>query len=189
MLIKGMMGLGDNIFARAFVKNYPGAFLETPWPELYSDLNVKCVRPRRAAHPGQEYRPSAQVAQGATIQRVAHCLRPRADHQGLRKAYRCEPKEFDLPEFGQSPVDGRYVLVRPATVRSEWRADARNPLPEYIASAAAEMQRRGWKVVSVADLVPDIEWALDPLPVADICFHRGELRLNSYSLFCSTQTP
>ncbi|AYN83423.1 hypothetical protein D9D06_13280 [Pseudomonas aeruginosa] len=27
-----MMGLGDGIFQRAFVKNYPGAYLETPWP-------------------------------------------------------------------------------------------------------------------------------------------------------------
>ncbi len=41
MLIKGMMGLGDNIYSRAFVKNYPGAYLETPWPELYRDLDVK----------------------------------------------------------------------------------------------------------------------------------------------------
>lgn len=178
MLIKGMLGLGDNIFARAFVKNYPGAFLETPWPELYSDLDVKCIRPitqlRTQAknidrpHKWHKAPPSREL-------RIAYGREPII--KGLRKAYRCDPREFDLPDFGTSPVDGRYVLIRPATVRSEWRADTRNPMPEYIASAATEMRRRGWKVVSVADLVPDVEWALDPLPEADVKFHRGELQV------------
>lgn len=45
MFIRGMMGLGDNIYARAFIRQYPGAYLETPWPQLYSDIDVKCVRP------------------------------------------------------------------------------------------------------------------------------------------------
>ncbi|MEX7116550.1 hypothetical protein AB2C39_35410, partial [Pseudomonas aeruginosa] len=45
MLIRGMLGLGDSIYSRAFLRKYPGAFLETPWPELYLDLDVKCVRP------------------------------------------------------------------------------------------------------------------------------------------------
>lgn len=176
MLIKGMMGLGDNIFARAFIRNYPGTFLETPWPELYSDLNVKCVRPStklrtQAKNIDRQHRwnkapPSREL-------RIAYGRDPII--RGLRKAFRCEPAEFDLPDFGPSPVGERYVLVRPATVRAEWRADTRNPLPEYIAGAAAEMRRRGWKVVSVADLEPGREWALEPMPPADIQFHKGEL--------------
>lgn len=176
MLIRGMLGLGDSIYSRAFLRKYPGAFLETPWPELYLDLDVKCVRPAtqlrtQAKNIQREHDWHRPVGGGQM--RIAYGRDPII--QGLRKAFRCEPGEFDLPDFGPPPVDGRYVLVRPATVRAEWRADTRNPLPEYIASAASEMRRRGWKVVSVADLEPGKEWALDPLPPADIQFHRGEL--------------
>jgi hypothetical protein len=82
---------------------------------------------------------------------------------------------MDLPDFGPSPIAGAYVVVRPVTVRAEWRADTRNPLPDYIAKAAAELQRRGYQVISVADLEEGAEWALDPLPPADVQYHRGEL--------------
>lgn len=176
MFIRGMLGLGDNIYARAFVKKHQGAYLETPWPQLYSDIDVKCVRPctqlrtqaKNVQRPAQWHKPF-----GGGQLRIAYGQMPII--HGLRQAFRCEPGAFDLPDFGPSPVEGRYVLVRPATVRAEWRADTRNPLPEYIASAAEEMRRRGWKVVSVADLEPGKEWALDPLPPADIQFHKGEL--------------
>ncbi|MCY1296263.1 hypothetical protein D9M70_456390 [compost metagenome] len=94
---------------------------------------------------------------------------------GMQRCFGVAPADFDLPDFGPSPVKGRYALVRPVTVRAEWRADTRNPLPEYVVEAAAEMRRRGYRVVSVADLEPGKEWALDPLPPADIQFHAGEL--------------
>ncbi|MGV2896737.1 hypothetical protein ACNPPY_13175, partial [Achromobacter sp. AGC78] len=46
MIVRGMKGLGDNIYKRAFVKKLQGpVYLETPWPELYEDLpDVKFVR-------------------------------------------------------------------------------------------------------------------------------------------------
>ncbi len=173
-----MMGLGDGIFQRAFVKSYPGAYLETPWPELYSDLDVKCVRPdtqlrTQAKNIGRHSQWHAPASGG--MLRIAYHREPIV--QGMRKCFRVNPKEFDLPDFGSPPVEGRYVMVRPATVRAEWRADTRNPLPEYIASASAEIRRRGWKVVSVADLEEGKEWALGELPPADMRFHRGELRV------------
>lgn len=176
MFIKGMMGLGDSIYARAFVKRYPGAYLETCWPQLYRDLDVKFVRPdtqlrtqAKNLQRGYEWHAPA----GGPQLRIAYGRD--SIIQGLRKAFRCAPGEFDLPDFGPSPVAGRYVLVRPATVRTEWRADTRNPDPQYIASASAEMRRRGYRVVSVADLENGKEWALEPLPPADIRFHQGEL--------------
>ncbi len=176
MFIRSMQGLGDSIYCRAFLKKFPECHAETPWPQLLKDLPVKCVRPdtklrTQLRNVNREHDWHAPV--GGPNLRIAYGRDPII--QGLCKAFRCEPGEFDLPDFGPSPVEGRYVLVRPATVRAEWRADTRNPLPEYIASAASEMRRRGWKVVSVADLEPGKEWALDPLPPADIQFHKGEL--------------
>src|ERR1035437_879363 len=50
ILIRGMLGLGDNILQRPFVRaaaaQYDDVYLETPWPELYCDLPVHlCKRP------------------------------------------------------------------------------------------------------------------------------------------------
>ena len=178
MLIKGMMGLGDNIYSRAFVKNYPGAYLETPWPEIYHDLDVKFVRPAT-----QLRTQSKNVRRNTVWHRapVGRTLSIKYGHMpiidGLRASFRCEPKEFDLPDFGPTPVLGRYVVVRPVTVRAEWRADSRNPLPEYVFRAAEAARTAGYTVVSVADLEDRREWAVGELPPADIRFHAGELHV------------
>lgn len=43
--IDGMLGMGDTIYQRAFVKQLPaGTFIKTAWPELYEDLPVNAVR-------------------------------------------------------------------------------------------------------------------------------------------------
>ncbi|MDO3421224.1 hypothetical protein QWI30_20685 [Citrobacter freundii] len=42
--IDGMLGMGDTIYQRAFVKQLPaGTFIKTAWPELYEDLPVNAV--------------------------------------------------------------------------------------------------------------------------------------------------
>lgn len=176
-----MKGLGDCIYQRAFLRQMPGrVWLETPWPELYRDMpNVRCMRPATdlrtqakniarqtrwvSPPPGQSNRSIRYGSAG-----IFH---------GMRQCFGVQPGALDLPDFGPSPVPGLYVVVRPVTVRQEWRADTRNPLPEYIAKAAAEMHRRGYRVVSVADLAPEQEWAIEPLPPADIRYHAGELNV------------
>ena len=173
-----MMGLGDNIYSRAFVKNYPGAYLETPWPEIYHDLDVKCVMPAT-----QLRTQSKNVRRNTVWHRAPYgrTLSIKYGHMpiidGLRASFRCEPKEFDLPDFGPTQVLGRYVVVRPVTVRAEWRADSRNPLPEYVFRAAEAARAAGYTVVSVADLEDRREWAVGELPPADIRFHAGELHV------------
>ncbi|MEN3753746.1 hypothetical protein ABC733_17235 [Mangrovibacter sp. SLW1] len=45
LFIDGMLGLGDSIFQRAFIRNLPpGTYVKTSWPELYEDLPVFPVR-------------------------------------------------------------------------------------------------------------------------------------------------
>src|SRR5262245_62547368 len=47
ILVRGMWGLGDNIYSRPFVPAAAAHYelhLETPWPELYADLDIKFVR-------------------------------------------------------------------------------------------------------------------------------------------------
>ena len=46
MYIEGMMGLGDNVYQRAFISaiKFP-VYIETPWPELYEGTLARPVLP------------------------------------------------------------------------------------------------------------------------------------------------
>ena len=179
MLIRGMAGLGDCIYQRAFIRQLKGTvYLETPWPELYQDIpHVRCIKPTaqlrtQAKNIGRQgHWATVPPAQSTVVVRYGGA----GIFNGMRSCFRVQPVALDLPNFGPPPMPAPYVLVRPVTVRSEWRADARNPKAIYVAAAAAEMRRRGYRVVSVADLAPGQEWAVEPLPPADLCFHQGEL--------------
>lgn len=179
MIIHNHRGLGDNIYERAFVKMLPKpVYLDTPWPEIYSDIpGVHFIRPQTTLR-----------TQAKNIARHSSWLMPPAKQPARHIRYGTEgiipgmiasfgvmPGEFDLPPLPPSPVQGKYVVVRPATVRSEWRADTRNPDPEYIITAAAEAKARGYKVISVADLVDGVEWMVGDSPYADVRYHKGEL--------------
>lgn len=179
MIIHCHRGLGDNIYERAFIKQLPKPlYLDTPWPEIHADIpGVHFIRPQTnlrtqakniARHadwimpPGRQ--PTRQIRYGA------EGIIP-----GMTACFGVMPGEFDLPPLPPSPVEGKYVVVRPATVRSEWRADTRNPDPEYIIAAAAEAKARGYRVISVADLVDGVEWMVGDSPYADVRYHKGEL--------------
>ena len=179
MIIHSMKGLGDNIYQRAFLKKMPGPiYLDTPWPELVADLpHVHCVRPQTNLR-----------TQAKNIARHSSWLMPPAKQPARHIRYGTEgiipgmiasfgvmPGEFDLPPLPPSPEQGKYVVVRPATVRSEWRADTRNPDPFYITYAAELASRRGYRVISVADIQDGQEWAVGQVPPADVRYHKGEL--------------
>lgn len=178
-IVNSMRGLGDNIYQRAFVKALNGpVYIDTPWPELYRDLpHVHFVRPDTKLR--TQSKNIAKQAAWQTRPRHGSVLTIRYGSegivQGMRAAFRVRPQAFDLPDFGPSPVAGKYVVVRPVTVRAEWRADTRNPDPVYIDIAALTAAARGYAVVSVADLEDGKEWLIGDNPFADIRYHRGEL--------------
>jgi hypothetical protein len=190
VLIRGMWGLGDNIYARPFVAaaaKYYDIWLETPWPELYADLDIRFVRGTRLLRTQQKnmmrsakwslppkgirevkisYR---NLAASSIIVALERCWR---ELLGIRFAAAL----FSLPDMGQSPIKPEWpiALVRPVTVRSEWRNEARNPKPEYIAVIAQELMATH-TVVAVADLEDGQEWLVGELPPAHRYFVRGEL--------------
>lgn len=176
MLIGAMRGLGDSIYSRAFLKKFPGAYVDTPWPELTEDLPIKPVRPSTTLR-----------TQKKNVERIASWFNRPAEREvkirygkdgiilGMIESFGVQPGSFDLPDFGPSPVAGDYVVVRPVTVREEWRADTRNPLPEYVDSAARYASACGFIVVSIADLEVNKEWLIGDAPYADITYHSGEL--------------
>ena len=174
-----MLGLGDGLYQRAFIKQMPKPlYLSTPWPILYSDIpGVHSIRPQTtlrtqakniARHDTWTMPPTRQPTR--QIRYGAEGIIP-----GMVASFGVMPGEFDLPPLPASPESGQYVVVRPATVRSEWRADTRNPDPEYIIQACALAHDRGYRVISVADLVDGVEWSVGHLPPADVRYHKGEL--------------
>ena len=179
MIIHGMLGLGDGLYQRAFIKQMPKPlYLSTPWPILYEDIpGVHFIRPQTnlrtqakniARHDTWTMPPARQPTR--QIRYGAEGIIP-----GMIASFGVMPGAFDLPPLPPSPVEGKYVVVRPATVRSEWRADTRNPDPWNIALAAMEARNRGYRLISVADLEEGKEWAEHPLPPADAQYHKGEL--------------
>lgn len=179
--VNGMRGLGDNIYQRAFVKQLAKPVtLETPWPEIYEGIpGVKFSRPvtnlrtqlkniakQDGWSPKSPYGTQLHIKYGAE-----------GILAGMQQSFRVAPGKIDLPDFGESIVNesAPYVVVRPVTLRTEWMADTRNPEPEYVAQASAEAARRGYVVVSVADLEYGKEFVVGELPPAHLEFHSGQL--------------
>ena len=180
---RGMQGLGDNIYQRAFIKSLVRSsevLLETPWPEIYQDLpNLHLVRPHTRLRTQAKNAENADKSLwskpyfGNSIQ-VSYG--DKGIMRGMREKFCVDSASFDLPDF-DSPISGKYAVIRPATVRKEWMAASRNPKPEYLAECAQILLDRGFKVISVADLQDGEEWALDPLPKATETYHKGEFSI------------
>lgn len=175
----GMQGLGDSIYQRAVLHalNRP-IYLETAWPQLYADMDVLCVQPTTTLRTqvknmtGREWH---RAPRGMPKQRIGY------DGNGSMLQSMCEsvgaPQRKVVFDGPRVIIPGRrpYIIVRPATVRTEWRADARNPDPRHLHTAALAARDAGYAVISVADLAEGKEWAVEPLPFAHERLHRGEL--------------
>jgi hypothetical protein len=192
VLIRGMWGMGDNIYSRPFVRATAARYevwLDTPWPELYEDLDIRFVRGTRklrtqtkniALQPADRWsRPPPMreikgVSYGADLNTrpLIQCLEQR--WAALKVAF--DPALFDLPDMGPSPIwsDRPIAVIRPVTRRTEWDNTARAPKPEYINALAAELMATH-TVVAVADIEAGHEWLVGTLPPAHQHFIFGEL--------------
>jgi hypothetical protein len=190
VLIRGMWGLGDNIWQRPFVRAAAAKYdvwLETPWPELYADVDIKFVRGGRRLRTQQKNMDRQPV--GRWSKPVPWLREIKVSYTGAdlaadsiirslewRWKIGFDPALFDLPNMGPSPVTALrpIAVVRPVTVRTEWRNEARNPRPEYVNALAAELMPTH-TVIAVADLADGREWAVGELPPAHRYLVRGEL--------------
>lgn len=184
MLINGMHGMGDNIYQRALVREikYP-VHLITSWPQIYKDLpNVKPVKPvvklrtqRKNVYkqPENIWHKSNDIS-SKKIRYGVTALNNGSIIKSMQKCLGTGAKVFDLPKFDKPEIKERYAVIRPVTIRKEWKNEARNPNPEYVSYAAEKLKRIGYKTVSVADLENGEEWA-EALPICDISYNKGEL--------------
>jgi hypothetical protein len=186
-----MWGLGDNIFSRPFVRaaaQQYDVYLETPWPELYEDLDIRFVlgkrRLRTQAKNITRQRPEiwsrplpmreVKILYGRELAEMSLINALERQWAALRVGF--DPALFDLPDMGPSPVvsDRPIAVVRPVTERSEWHNVARGPRPEYLSALAAQLITTH-TVVAVADLEPGQEWLVGAMPPAHRHFVLGEL--------------
>lgn len=194
--LKLMDGLGDTIYSRpyaqALVEYAETLFIETSWPQLFSDLpNVKFVKPQGLAlrvqrenvaswhdwhKPLLEYGKTiilsygpAHLREGSIIERFDTQLRIRNDRSWTLPA--------GLANVPQLVTGGRpLAIVRPVTARKEWLNLARNPRPVYVNEIARELLETHY-VVSLASVAPGKEWLLGSAPPAHLQLHRGELSI------------
>ncbi len=199
LVIQGMQGLGDNLHQRAVIRHLSQThevWLETPWPQIYHDMPVRCV-PRSSRLRTQDKNASRSLALYArTAPPGAVRARIWYTHDGIRKhggflAAMCAESgvprgDFSLPVpqawHDQAQVwldrwrpDRPLMLYRPLVERTEWvGCQARNPDPTAYAALARSVRERFF-CVSVADLHPGVEWTVSGPIGADVECHSGEL--------------
>ena len=173
-----MYGLGDNFYQRAVLKHAGECDLETPYPEIYADLPINCIKPRTVLRTQlKNINQSSGFKPGrfSTRRRIGYDGRGTILESMIRlSGIRAVDLDMSGPSFGggKKPV----IIVRPCVVREEWRADARNPMPEYIAQACDALKDE-FRIVSIADLEDGKEWVTGELPFAHETYHNGELSI------------
>lgn len=192
LLVVSMGGLGDGVYQRPFVRaqaELRDVYITTPWPELYEDLpRVRPVFPRSSMKLRTQEKNVARQPRGiwctppSPYDRAVVTYRLRGPGSILEDMERYiglagRPFVFDLPRLGPAPIvtEKPIAVVRPVTLRREWANSARNPMPEYVAAAAAQLRAAGYLVVLIADIEPPEERLVGELPPADAWFLRGEL--------------
>lgn len=219
LIVQGMHGLGDNLHQRAvlreLLKRHATVWLETPWPAIYHDLPVKLAAPAtrlrtQADNVRREVRRyHGRLPLGEPGHRIWY--RPeQVREQGGFLAAMCKasgvPKgDFSLPVLAEWTARAQVrlaaagwrgepvVVYRPLVERTEWPGcAARNPDALAYVTLFEAIAARCF-VVSVADLVPKVEWLASPPVDADATFHKGELRFEELAglvklarlVFCS----
>lgn len=184
MIIESMQGLGDNIYQRAFLQNATSTvWLTTPWPEIYRDLPY--VRPLfrrttlRTQSKNQRRKPRPWAAPpGEPMPRRRARYQNGNVFDGLQASIGLPKGPMTLPSFDTAQLPGKpYAIVRPVTVRSEWRNESRNCDPAYVREASLQLKERGISVISIADIAEGHEWAVGEMPYADVQFNHGELNV------------
>jgi len=194
LLIRAPWGLGDAIYVRPLIRDAAlqrSIYLETPWPELYADLNVHFVRGEKglrlqmrnvlAQDDGIWVKPpplieTVALGYGPLELQESDVFGAMASKMPMKMVSK---PVWDLPDMGASPVDpgdAPLAFIRPALRRLEWDNLARNPLPQYVSLASKDLKSRGYATLVVCDLRVDRE-LLDNgiMPDCNLALTKGEL--------------
>jgi ADP-heptose:LPS heptosyltransferase len=205
VFVRGMLGLGDNIHQRGIIKElmkHEKVWLETPWPCIYHDLvgdrlsltyRKNNLRTQHKNAIREMRRFSSVPPKEQLKEHKVWYTHQKVIEKGSFFAAMCDNSKVPKGDFSM-PVpeewknkarklvgrrDKPILFYRPLVERKEWNGcKQRNP------DAAAYVEilnkfRQDYFVVSVADLVPSVEWEVSASIRADKVFHRGELDIES----------
>lgn len=203
LLVRGMHGLGDNLHQRGFLpqlmENHT-VYLESSWVVPYHDLvrrGLRVVRKMsslrtqaanavREAHLFYPRRPPLDVKTIGVWYRAPDVRRLGSVLATMCEAVKCDyaKADFRMPVpsawiterlRGLNPRGLPIMVYRPLVERREWGGcSSRNP--DFASYAALYRSVRDkFFVVSIADLVPNLEWTVGEQVETDVQFHKGEL--------------
>jgi hypothetical protein len=168
LIVEGMQGMGDNIYqvpilAALAERHHGSVYLKTPWPEFYEGIRkLRFMRPtttlrtqsRNAKRFKGYYEHKGGIARTMSIG-YAH-LHGHCDfsiHQALIRSAGLDGIPYHLSLGTRRKTRKRnYAVIRPPTIREEWRAPSRNPRMEYVQYAIDWLNVRGIETVVVADI-------------------------------------
>lgn len=215
LLLQGMHGLGDNLHQRALIRQLTArhrVFLESSWIAPYHDLvgddlvvlrkesNLRTQNKnadREAALFASE-RPPASARRMRVWYEPTEVRRRGSVLAAMCAATGCDYATADfrlpVPPAGRAAAQDLLaewrptkpiLIYRPLVERTEWNGcAARNP--DHAAYAALfDSIRDDFFVVSLADLVPGVEWMVGLACEADVRLHRGELPFETLAALVS----
>ncbi len=203
LLVRGMHGLGDNLHQRAILRQLMRdreVFLESSWVSPYHDLIGpklhivrKATRLRTQSKNAQReassfwnkpiprcceamqiwYEPREVRAQKSVLGAMCRAMRTDYATADFRLPVPSAWKESAWAAIGN--VTKPIMVYRPLVERTEWSGcAARNPDHAAYAHLYRALRERFF-VVSIADLVPGVEWIVGDDVETDLRFHAGEL--------------
>ena len=187
---------------RQYLAKRHDVWLETPWPALYHDLvplglkllpkvtslrtqsknarreraaYVRSRPARRPSHVRVHYSPQAVLEEGSVLGAMCKAAGVAVEAADFRLPIPPAWREKAWKALGDRAPTKPLMIVRPLVERTEWGGcAARNPDADAYAALVGRL-RDLFCVISVADLVPGVEWSVGPSLGADIEFHAGEL--------------
>lgn len=192
LYVQGMLGLGDNLYQRGVIEvlaTKGPLLLETPWPQIYEGIpNLKFTAPStilrtqlKNIQRSRAWYNGARLPPGHPFLRLSYVPYQRQGiplYRGLCQAAQIPPDAYFLRLKDPCPNRKGHVMIRPHTLRREWRAPNRGPQPEVIQWALDWCRRQGFSTVVIADIHPPLETYDGPRPQgADHYFEKGELSL------------
>lgn len=203
LLVRGMHGLGDNLHQRAVLRQLMKSrdiWIESSWVSPYHDLIPSGLKVIRKATALRTQKKNAAREQGlfsrVSVPRLcetaqiwyspadvrscrsvlgAMCRATKVDYKGtdFRMPVPHDWREKVWAAIGN--VTKPIMVYRPLVERTEWSGcSARNPDHAAYADLFRSIREKFF-VVSLADLVPGVEWIAGDDADVDLRFHAGEL--------------
>jgi ADP-heptose:LPS heptosyltransferase len=201
VLVKCFEGIGDNIYTLPFVKILAKSnqvYIKTPLPKIFKDVpNIKFIKFDDITYRTQQ----KSLIDDDTI----YSILPKNIYKTYTPQYAGKEllensivgsfyKQFDIPyhttiewklpsfksELGnflnKIPKNRKIAIIRPATIRKEWRVSTRNANSNYIAWCCKILNEAGYYTIAIADLSAGEEWLADNIDVpAELKLYKGEL--------------